>query len=214
MRVLVTGGSGVLGRATSPLLLERGDEVTAPAREELDLFDPAAVRAAVAGHDAILHLATRIPTRERIDDPEAWTENDRLRSEASRLLVDAALAAETQVYVQPTVAFVYPEGAADEETELQKIPDSLRSALEAEEEAERFAAAGRRGIVLRLGRLYGPTTGNDEPVPGVPALHIEDAASALFAALDLAVGTFNVVADGQRVSNERFKRVSGWQPRY
>jgi hypothetical protein len=34
--------------------------------------------------------------------------NDRLRAEASKILVDAAIAAGTAVYVQPTVTFVYP----------------------------------------------------------------------------------------------------------
>jgi hypothetical protein len=39
---------------------------------------------------------------------KGWRENDRLRAEASAILVDAALAARVAVYVQPTVTFVYP----------------------------------------------------------------------------------------------------------
>jgi uncharacterized protein YbjT (DUF2867 family) len=61
----VTGGSGVLGRATIPLLRAQGHEIDAPAPTELDLFDPVAVAGAVDGAAAILHLATRIPPRER-----------------------------------------------------------------------------------------------------------------------------------------------------
>ncbi len=45
--VLVTGGSGTLGTAVVATLQERGYDVTAPTREEADLFDPAAVRAVV-----------------------------------------------------------------------------------------------------------------------------------------------------------------------
>jgi hypothetical protein len=32
--------------------------------------------------------------------------------------------------------------------------------------------------------------------------------------LDVPSGVYNVVTDGQRVSNFRFKAVSGWQPVY
>ena len=42
--------------------------------------------------DAALHLATRIQPLDRMGQPEAWRENDRLRAEASAILVDAALA--------------------------------------------------------------------------------------------------------------------------
>ena len=214
MRVLVTGGSGVLGRATIPLLRADGHEVDAPTPTQLDLFDQVAVTRAVGGTGAILHLATRIPSRERAGEREAWRENDRLRAEASRLLVDAALAAETEAYVQPSVTFLYPaEGMVDEETPLRDVPEHLRSAVAAEEETARFAAAGRRGIVLRFGLLDGPGTGNELPDPRYGAtLDVVDAGRALVAALALPSGVYNVCREGERVSNERFKRVSGWRP--
>ena len=93
MRMLVTGGTGVLGQAFRPLAEADGHQLTAPGRGELDLFDPAAVSAAVRGIDAVLHLATRIQPLDRMQQPEAWHDNDRLRAEASAILVDAALAA-------------------------------------------------------------------------------------------------------------------------
>lgn len=40
MRLLLTGGSGVLGRAFLPLALETGHKVAAPRRQDLDLFNP------------------------------------------------------------------------------------------------------------------------------------------------------------------------------
>src|SRR4030095_4131542 len=97
VRVLVTGGSGVLGRQTFPLVRAEGYEVHAPAQTELDLLHPAAVTH--ASHDAwgVTPLATRIPPREQAGEREAWRDNDRLRAEASRLLVDAAIAAGTEV---------------------------------------------------------------------------------------------------------------------
>jgi 2-alkyl-3-oxoalkanoate reductase len=90
VRLLVTGGSGVLGRAFGPLARAEGHQVDAPGRAGLDLFDPAAVAAAVSGADAVLHLATRIPSLAQMDEPQVWRENDRLRAEASAILVDAA----------------------------------------------------------------------------------------------------------------------------
>ena len=54
----------------------------------------------------MLHLATRIQPLEQLENPNAWRDNDRLRADASRILVDAALAAHVAVYVQPTVTFV------------------------------------------------------------------------------------------------------------
>jgi nucleoside-diphosphate-sugar epimerase len=214
VRLLVTGGIGVLGRATIPLLLAQGHHIDAPEPTQLDLFDPVAVTRAVDGTSAILHLATHIPAREQASDREAWQENDRLRAEASRLLVDAALAAETEAYVQPSVAFLYPaDGFVDEETPLGEVPEHLRSALVAEEEAVRFAAAGRRGVVLRLGLLDGPGTGNELPDPRYGStLHVADAGEALVTALTLPSAVYNVCRDGERVSNKRLKRASGWRP--
>jgi nucleoside-diphosphate-sugar epimerase len=214
MRVLVTGGSGVLGRQLVPRLAARGHEVRAPGPRELDLFDPGAVGHAVAGADAIVHLATRIPPPAQSGDPDAWVENDRLRTETSRLLVDAGLAAGTTAYVQASVAFLYPPGRADEETPLGEVPATLRSALEAEGQARRFAEGGRRGIVLRLGLLYGNGAWTSSPDDRYGAtLEVQDAGEALAASLILPSGVYNVVDDGNVVSNDRFKRATGWRPR-
>lgn len=69
MRVLVTGASGMLGGGVARALAERGDEVTVlqrrPAglgfREVLgDVADAAAVQEAVAGQDAVVHLAAKV----------------------------------------------------------------------------------------------------------------------------------------------------------
>jgi nucleoside-diphosphate-sugar epimerase len=215
MNLFLTGGSGVLGRALEPLAGPAGHTVSAPSHNELDLFDAAAVARAVSGMDSVLHLATRIPPAERFGEPEAWEENDRLRTKAARLLVDAALEAGVATFVQPTIAFVYPEDApADEDTPVAEVPPNMRSALVAERETARFAAAGRRGVVLRLGLLDGPGTGHG-PLYDVygTTLHVADAASALLAALSIPSGIYNVCRDGERISNERFKRTAGWRPR-
>jgi nucleoside-diphosphate-sugar epimerase len=214
MRLLVTGGIGVLGRALRPLTEAAGHGLRTPAKAELDLFHRAAVAAAVRNVDAVLHLATRIRPLDLVHQPEEWRENDRLRAEASAILVDAALAAHLAVYVQPTVTFVYPsDGAVSEDTPLGDASAILRSALVAEQQAERFATAGRRGVVLRFGLLDGPGTGNDRPKPALGATpHASDAGRALLAALTVASGIYNVCRDGERISNRRFSKATGWHP--
>jgi hypothetical protein len=54
MRLFVTGGSGVIGRAFLAQAEAAGHLLTAPGRDDLDLFDQAAVTAAVSGTDAAL----------------------------------------------------------------------------------------------------------------------------------------------------------------
>ena len=69
MRLLVTGGTGALGRAFCPLAQAAGHHLHAPGRHELDLFDPVAVAAAVSGVDAVIHLATRIQPLDQLREP-------------------------------------------------------------------------------------------------------------------------------------------------
>lgn len=92
MRVLVTGASGMLGRATATALQARGDEVTVlqrrpaglPTREVLgDVADPAAVAQATAGQDAVVHLAAKV------DVTGPWAEYLRANVEGTRTLVAA-----------------------------------------------------------------------------------------------------------------------------
>lgn len=94
----------------------------------------------------------------------------------------------------------------------------MRSAVEAERQVARFTSSSRRGVVLRLGLLYGPGTGSDTPAERFASygatLRIEDAGRSLAAALDIPSGTYNVVSDGERVSNQRFKTTAGWRPEY
>jgi nucleoside-diphosphate-sugar epimerase len=214
MRLLITGGTGVLGRALRPLAEAADHELATPGHEELDLFDPSAVADAVRDVDGVMHLATRIRSLEQISDRDAWRENDRLRADASRILVDAAIAAGATVYVQPTVTFVYPpDGPASEDTPVREVLPILQSALAAEEQAGRFARAGGRGVVLRFGLLDGPGTWFDQPMGDFGAtLHVGDAGSALLRALSLPSGIYNVCRDGERVSNELFTGAAGWHP--
>lgn len=230
MKVFVTGGTGVLGRAAIRKLLARGHEVVALAHsddavEKLqaagatavrgDLFDPDSVRRAMQGADAVLHLATRIPPSSKMRKASAWAENDRLRSEGTRILVDAALEFDVQTFVYPSVTFFYADGGNEwiDKTNAAEQPTSfLRSTLKAEAQVERLTHAGRRGIVLRLGWLYGPDSSHTRETleyarKGTAAImgHAdayqswiwdEDASEALVVALEKApAGIYDVVDD-------------------
>lgn len=213
MRILFTGGTGVLGNAAVPLLVEAGHDVKAPGRGDVDLFDPAAVAEAVDGFDAVFHFATALPPADKMSKREAWRTNDRLRSEATANLVDAAIAAGVSAFVQESVTFSYADGGErwlDEDAAIDSPAEVIDSALTAEENVARFTAHGGRGIVLRLGRLYGPgrvsaayletVAARKLPILGkgdnyVSHLHIHDAGTAIAAAIDAPAGTYNVVED-------------------
>jgi nucleoside-diphosphate-sugar epimerase/uncharacterized protein YjeT (DUF2065 family) len=228
--LFVSGATGVIGRATVPQLLASGHTVRALSRSETndaairalgaepvrgDLFDPDSLHRAVAGADAIVHLATRIPPSSDYRQRSAWVENDRIRAEGTKNLVDAALARGAGVFVYPSFAFVYPD-SGDAWIDAVSTPvaptDILLSTIAAEREVARFAESGGRGISLRLGALYGsdlPSTReqlqlarrgisvfDSPPNAFMPTLWIGDATSALVAALDRAPsGLFDVVDD-------------------
>jgi hypothetical protein len=142
MRILVTGASGVLGRMPVPLVGERGHQLATPSSSQLDPFDLEQVQEAVHDVHVVLHLATRIPTPDRRNLPGAWDVNDRLRADATRLLVDGALSAKTELIVVPTAAFVYLPGPADKSTPLADLPEFLQP---------RRNATPRRPASVKLG---------------------------------------------------------------
>ncbi|HSJ36203.1 MAG TPA: NAD(P)-dependent oxidoreductase [Acidimicrobiia bacterium] len=213
MKILFTGATGVLGTAAIPHLIEAGHEVVGVGRTDLDLFDRAAVGRAVAGCDAVFHFATAMPAQAEMTKREAWRINDRLREEATANLVDAAIEQRVSTFVQESVAFAYADGGAgwlDEAVPLDPPFGAIDSAMVAEAHVARFTAQGGRGIVLRLGRLYGPgpvsgpyleaVSARKLPLIGrgdnyVSHLHIDDAGAAVAAALDAPAGAYNVVED-------------------
>jgi nucleoside-diphosphate-sugar epimerase len=228
MRVFVTGATGVVGRRAVPLLIAAGHEVTAVGRNPekrrqlvragaravaVDLFSPEDVRSAVAGHDAVINLATRIPPGMRALLPGLWRENDRLRRVVSAILCEAALAGGAQRLIQESFAPVYPDRGdrwIDESVALEPVRFN-RSILDAERSADGFLAGGGTGVTLRFGAFYGPDAGHVvdligmirrgwAPVPGpaesfISSVSHDDAASAVVAAVGAPSGVYNVVDD-------------------
>jgi nucleoside-diphosphate-sugar epimerase len=227
MQVFLSGATGALGRPTTRALLAAGHRVRGVARGpakaelvradggepvELSLFDTRALRAAMEGCDAVMHFATKIPPPGRITRRKA-AENDRLRRDASRCLVDAALATGIRSYVQESICFLYGDGGdawLDEEAPFHQswLNDSTH---DAERETARFARGAGRGVSLRFGAFYAPYARSTLdtarlarrgllPVLGTGAqflssIHVDDAASAAVAALGVDSGVYNVVDD-------------------
>jgi nucleoside-diphosphate-sugar epimerase len=178
--VFVTGATGVLGRSVVNLLRTAGYRVRSLCRSTANLsvlrqlgtepvttsvFDAKVLSADMTGIDAILHLATHIPPTNRMKRAAAWHDNDCLRRDATRTIVDAALATTVQVIVYPSVCRVYADGGANWQDALEaKVAPAraLDSTLAAERELARFSSHGRRGIVLRMGQFYGPESGHTQ----------------------------------------------------
>ena len=91
MRVFVAGGAGFIGSHVSRVLLEAGHQVTVfdnLSTGRRDLVPPGAVfvrgdlkqeqrlAAALAGHDAVVHLAALVPVPASIERPVAFAENN------------------------------------------------------------------------------------------------------------------------------------------
>lgn len=225
MRVFVTGATGVLGARVLPMLTAAGHDVTAVARSrperaqaggaapaEVDLFDAAAVKTAVDGHDAVLDLATRSPATNRMALSWAWRGNDRLRAAAAGNVADAATAAGAR-YVRESVGLVYADAGdcwVGEAAPLDPVVNT-RSALDAEAAAARVTAAGGVGVALRFALFYGPDSLHTrdqletarkglaavlgDPAGFIPQVHVDDAANAVVAVLDAPAGVYNIVED-------------------
>jgi nucleoside-diphosphate-sugar epimerase len=229
MIVLLTGATGAIGRPTVRRLQDAGHRVRAVARDDIkarrlvaqgaeparvDLFDASAVARAVDGVDAVVHLATNVPPMSKMAFPAAWRTHNRLRTDATRGLLDAARVHGVELFVKESITFTYPDrGDAwiDETVAPDESVKILRPTIEGERLVARFGAAGGRGVVLRFGLFYGPDNrATDEtlslarfriaPIPGavdgyVSSIHVEDAAAAVVAALDAPAGVYNVVDD-------------------
>lgn len=224
--IVITGATGVVGRRAVRELLAAGHRVAGVTRSdrgrrllsdlgarpiEADVFDEAALTAAFAGAGAVINLLTHIPSADRMAEPGAWDENDRLRREASAAIARAAQAAGASRLVQESLAFIYTDGGDAWLDESAPVAGASRTseALTAEANAEQLFAGDT--VVLRFGYFIGPdsnlTLANIEEArngisPSIgrrdayrPTVWLDDAGSAVAAALDVPAGIYNVVDD-------------------
>ncbi|MDW6026353.1 NAD(P)-dependent oxidoreductase [Mesorhizobium sp. BAC0120] len=229
MKVFVSGATGVVGRRAIPLLLAQGHSVTAIVRKmpdsaavvhggltfvNVDLFDPDALRRAVAGHDVVINLATHMPSAAwKMVFRSSWRLNDRIRTEGAANIAAAAREGGAARLIQESFAPTYPDSGdrwIDETTPLDPS-DYNRTVLDAEAAATSFSDDGRAGVVLRFAAFYGPDAIQVQGyvdglrkglavLPGgadryISSISHDDAASAVVAALDASAGAYNVSDD-------------------
>lgn len=108
---------------------------------------------------------------------------------------------------------IYPDRGAewiDEDVATDRYP-MAHGNLAAEASGNRFSRSGGFGVVLRFGWFYGPGATHSEEILAlahrhvcvqmgradgyVSSIHMDDAASAVVAAVQAPAGTFNIVDD-------------------
>ena len=237
MLVTIVGATGVLGRNLIPLLLRKGYKVRALARSverikasfgdrveaaEADLLQPGIDQSLpdlLAGSAAVIHIATAIPADRQA--PGAWETTARLRTEGTRSLIAASLAAGISCYIQQSIAMAYPDCGdrwIDENIPFDPSPDRAATnapVIRMESMVRSISTAKMRWCILRGGMFVGPETFQDGtisrlqkgeefvPCSGqyfVSYLHVADMASAITAALHRAPAgsILNITADPVR----------------
>jgi nucleoside-diphosphate-sugar epimerase len=239
MRILVAGATGAIGRPLVRQLVQAGHDVSGTTRSPgrgdrirddggepivVDALDrDALIEAVVAAKpDVVIHQLTDIPQDMNPRKlAEAFEGTDRLRTEATRNLIDAAGAAGADPPIAQSIAFAYrldgnPGKLKTEDEPLigSAAPKGFRRSALAIEEMER-AILEAEGTVLRYGYFYGPGTAyaaSDGAIAarvrkrGFPIVgdgggrfsfvHVEDAAAATVRAVETgAEGIFNIVDD-------------------
>ena len=144
VRVLVTGARGLLGGAVARALAARGDAVTVLQRARpgcpsprcaADLGDPERrCAAALAGHDAVVHLAAKV------DVVGPWRDYRRTNVLGTRALLAAARSAGVTRFVHVSSPSVAHAGAA-----LVGAPAAPADPARARGHYARSKAAGRAG---------------------------------------------------------------------
>jgi nucleoside-diphosphate-sugar epimerase len=244
LQIGLIGATGVYGQALVPLLLENGHRVKVLARSaakardvlpagielvEGDLLDAGTdLTAFLRGCDATAHIATAIP--RDMGAPGAWDLNTRLRVEGTPRLVDAALTAGVERYIQQSIVMAYPDGGDDwitEDVPLNEEPEraSRSEPVRIMEAAVRAVPTDRlRWCILRGGAFLGKGTAQDGEIERLRAgtlvvpcdghnffspIHVDDMASATAAAFERApTGSIYNIVDTPLRQGEYFDRLA------
>jgi UDP-glucose 4-epimerase len=222
MKVLVTGGSGFIGSHVVDKLICAGhsprifDLTLSPYHPEVEtalgsITDPDLVDRAVAGCDAVVHLAA-VADVNHVHKGPSGAENVNVRGTAN--VLDAARRAGVERVIYGSTTWVYsdcPEEEVDEDTAVPP-PAHLYTAtkLAGELYCKAYAEGyGLNATILRFGIPYGPRAREAAVVPafvgkaltGEPLtlagsgeqfrnfVYVEDLAEGVVAALNAAPGT-------------------------
>jgi nucleoside-diphosphate-sugar epimerase len=172
VRVVLTGGTGVIGRGAVTTLVDAGHEAVVVARSEAsagraaelgavsvrgDVLDLASLEAAFQGADSVVNLATSVPVGHSAVVPRAWRRDDRLRTAGVGNVVEAARRSGVRRVVQASASFLYaPQG---DEWITESSPVSITEMNEptavAESLVQEYTCGSRVGVVLRFGQIVG-----------------------------------------------------------
>ncbi len=221
MKIFLAGASGVIGRGMVSRLAGAGHDVTGmtsdPAKTGLvrslgarpvvaDALDRDRLADVIQAErpDAVIHQLTSLRNGD-------YPATNRLRTEGTRNLVDAALSAGTPTIVAQSYCIYAPgHGLADETDPLDVDSADFGAAARALISLEAMVSEAPHGVLLRYGTLYGPGTGyaSDGAIAAqvrrgeLPTtadvtsfLHVEDAADAAVQALGWPAGPVNIVDD-------------------
>ena len=206
MKILVTGGSSLLGATVANLLVSRGDDVTCFQRKPSgtratdhlgDITEASSLHAAASGHEAVIHLAALVV-------PKApWSRMQAVNIEGSRNARSAAEQCGKFVHISsPSVAF----------HDVASVGEGVNAPLYAGRDgytrskaiAEQEVLTGPRvpTVVIRphlvwgpgdtqlIGRIVDRARAHRLALPDhgsalVDTTYVDDAASAIVAALDV-----------------------------
>ena len=220
MRVFVAGATGVIGQRAVRALVAAGHEVTAvvrsPAKAELarslgatpvevSIFDPDALRAAVAGHDAVVQPRDAHPAagaggdRERVGGEHAHPHRGiaQSRRRRARGRCDACTCRSRSRSSTASTATTWSTRrrtpiADTRFTEPVRAAEAERAALRRRRAAAASccaSACSSRPTAIRRSRWRAAARRGSRSIPGdadgyFPAIHADDAAAAVVAALD------------------------------
>lgn len=205
MNLLITGGAGFIGSSVVEQAiaaghtvrvfdnLETGERAHVPAGVPLiegDIRDPEALRGAMAGVDAVIHLAAMVSVVRSVQEPKAcWDVN----VTGTHNVLAAAQEARCRRVVLASSAAVYGNAAAlpklETHTPEPASPYALTKGMN-EVHAEYFSRyMGLETVCMRFFNVYGPRQRPDSPYAGVISI----------AAAKLLVGeTFTVNGTGEQ----------------
>lgn len=171
MRILILGGTGVIGCYLVPRLVQRGHDVVALVRSDRsderaralgartvrgDILTRASLPPAVAGQDVVIHAATSIPPTFP-GKPADFAVNDRIRREGTENLLAAMSGAGVRRLVGQSIVWVHGDqgGAWIDETGPLKPGRMAQSAVEMEARLRAWEKEqGGSAHILRCSALY------------------------------------------------------------
>lgn len=224
MKVFVAGATGAVGRLLLPKLVDAGHEVIGMTRSSekagliestqsravvVDVYDGDGLKTVINGirPDVVIHQLTALHDRD-------FAENNRVRIEGTRNLIDACHAAGVSRVIAQSLAWAYKSGEGpaveDEALDTQTDDASRKRLVNGVAALEDTVSEVSQHVILRYGKLYGPGTWYDkDELISLQALqgqlsatlgiesfvHVEDAAQAALEAIEWPGGLVNIVDD-------------------